>query len=160
MSKAMKKLIFTLSLIMLTFIATNAQNPDNPPVNPNAPEIKFDDVTHDYGTIIQDANGDCEFKFINTGKEPLIITSVTSSCGCTTPYWSKEPILPNKGDVIKVHYATNRVGVISKQITVISNAKNSPTILNIKGNVLQKPVENIPEKPKTTNGSPVNNSVK
>jgi hypothetical protein len=149
----MKKIILSLGLIMLTFFATKAQNPTNPPVNPNAPEIKFENLIYDYGTIMQDANGDCEFKFKNVGKEPLILTSVTSSCGCTTPSWPKEPILPGKTEIIKVHYATNRIGVISKQITVISNAVNTPVILNIKGNVLQKPVENIPEKPINPNGT-------
>lgn len=149
----MKKIILTLGLFVLTLIAIKAQNPSTQPDNPNAPEIKFDNIVHDYGTIMQDANGDCEFKFENVGKEPLILTSVTSSCGCTTPYWSKEPILPGKEDIIKVHYNTNRVGVISKQITVISNAKNSPVVLNIKGNVLAKPVENVPEKPVNPNGS-------
>lgn len=144
-----------MGLFILTIIAVKAQNPSNPPVNPNAPEIKFENLVYDYGTIVQDANGDCEFKFTNTGKEPLILTSVTSSCGCTTPYWSKEPILPNKSDVIKVHYATNRIGVIAKQITVISNASNSTVTLNIKGNVLAKPVENVPEKPTNPNGTPV-----
>ena len=151
----MKKMIFALSLILVTFLVVKAQNTSNPPVNPNAPEIKFDSLVHDYGTIMQDANGDCEFKFKNIGKEPLILTSVTASCGCTTPYWSKEPILPGKTEVIKVHYATNRIGIISKQITVISNAKNSPVILNIKGNVLQKPVDNAPDKPINPNGTPI-----
>lgn len=148
--------MFTMGLIMMTFLSIKAQNPTNPPVNPNAPEIKFESLIYDYGTIVQDANGDCEFKFKNVGKEPLILTNVTASCGCTTPYWSKEPILPDKSEVIKVHYATNRLGVISKQITVVSNAKNSPVILNIKGNVLQKPVDNIPDKPINPNGTPVN----
>jgi len=152
----MKTIIYTLSLVIFSILSANSQNPSNPPANPNAPEIKFESNVYDYGTIMQDGNGDCEFKFKNTGKEPLILTSVTSSCGCTTPYWSKEPILPGKGDVIKVHYATNRIGIISKQITVISNASNSPVVLSIKGNVLQKPVENIPEKPNNTNGTPVN----
>lgn len=149
----MKKIILTFSLLITILIAINAQNPTISPDNPNAPEIKFENLIHDYGTINQDANGDCEFKFKNVGKEPLILSSVTSSCGCTTPYWSKEPILPGKEDIIKVHYNTNKIGVISKQITVISNAKNSPVVLNIKGNILQKQVENVPEKPVNPNGN-------
>ncbi|OIP03935.1 MAG: hypothetical protein AUJ97_03560 [Bacteroidetes bacterium CG2_30_32_10] len=149
----MKKIILSVGLMMLVIFAVKAQNPTTPPVNPNAPEIKFESLVHDYGTIVQDANGDCEFKFTNVGKEPLILTSITSSCGCTTPYWSKEPILPNKTEIIKVHYATNRVGVISKQVTVISNAKNSPVVLSIKGNVLAKPINNVPENPTNPNGT-------
>ena len=54
--------------------------------NPNAPIIKFDKMEHDYGTIEQNADGNCEFKFTNEGKEPLILSNVRSSCGCTVPH--------------------------------------------------------------------------
>ncbi len=47
--------------------------------NPNAPVIEFDKLVHDYGTIAQNANGNCTFKFVNTGKEPLILSNVRSS---------------------------------------------------------------------------------
>lgn len=47
--------------------------------NPNAPDIKFDKMVHDYGTIAQNADGNCVFKFVNTGKEPLILSNVRSS---------------------------------------------------------------------------------
>jgi hypothetical protein len=156
----MKRSFIILTGIMMFCILGFAQNTNKPPVNPNAPEMKFDSLTHDYGTIMEDANGDCEFKFKNIGEEPLIITSVTSSCGCTTPYWCKEPILPGKTDVIKVHYSTNKIGVISKQITVISNAKNSPVVLNIKGNVLKKPIVNAPDKITNPTNTPINTNNK
>src|SRR5262249_50872310 len=57
--------------------------------NPNAPEITFETDLHDYGTIKQGADGGCEFKFTNTGKEPLIISNAVGSCGCTVPTWPK-----------------------------------------------------------------------
>ena len=122
------------------------------PPNPNAPEIKFVTDTHDYGTITKGANGDCSFAFNNTGKEPLILSNVKSSCGCTTPSWTKDPVLPGKTGKIDVHYDTNRLGQISKSITVTSNAKTATVILMIKGNVIDNPSEITPDKP-------VNNSV-
>ena len=104
--------------------------------NPNAPIIKFAKMEHDYGTIEQNADGNCEFKFTNEGKEPLILSNVRSSCGCTVPTWPRQPILPGQSDVIQVKYDTKRVGLISKTITVYSNAKEAQVTLKIKGNVL------------------------
>ena len=47
--------------------------------NPNAPVIVFDKMVHDYGTLAYNADGNCEFKFTNTGKEPLILSKVKAS---------------------------------------------------------------------------------
>ena len=100
--------------------------------------IVFDKTVHDYGTIVQNADGNCEFKFTNKGKEPLILSNVSSSCGCTVPVWPREPVAPGKSASIKVKYDTNRVGLINKSITVSSNAANNPVVLQIKGNVTPK----------------------
>ena len=58
-------------------VEANQSNPQTN--NPNAPVIKFDKMVHDYGTIVQNADGNCEFKFINAGKEPLILSNVRAS---------------------------------------------------------------------------------
>ena len=100
--------------------------------------IVFANTVHDYGTIVQGADGNCEFKFTNKGKEPLVLSNVSSSCGCTVPTWPREPIAPGKSASIKVKYDTNRVGLINKSITVSSNASNNPVVLQIKGNVTPK----------------------
>lgn len=103
--------------------------------NPNAPEITFETDLHDYGTIKQGADGGCEFKFTNTGKEPLIISNAVGSCGCTVPTWPKEPILKGQSSVVKVHYDTKRVGGFTKNVTITSNAKSATKVLTIKGTV-------------------------
>jgi hypothetical protein len=110
------------------------------------PVIKFNVVVHDYGTIYQGADGNCNFSFKNEGDEPLILSNVRSSCGCTVPSWPKDPILPGQTSSIKVTYDTKRLGTISKQITVSSNATEPSLVLNIKGNVIAKPNEILPEK--------------
>lgn len=159
----MKK-ITSIVMLSLIFIAVSGNiqaqkatpatsTPTASKPNPKAPVIKFEKLVHDYGTIQQDANGECEFKFKNTGKEPLILSNVVSSCGCTVPSWPKEPILPGKSASIKVKYDTKRIGTISKTITVMSNATEDRVILSIKGNILAKPAETLPEKAK----SPVTN---
>lgn len=130
----MKKLMITMSLMIFAVIALNAQTA----TNNDGPEIKFDKLEHDYGTITQGGDGNCVFKFKNIGNEVLVISDVRKSCGCTTPTWNKEPILPGQSGVIKVGYNTNNIGQFSKNVTVLSNAITATVVLVIKGNVVAK----------------------
>lgn len=150
----MKKLVFLISVLVMMAGVAMAQEEK---VSENGPEIQFEKLVHDYGEVQYNGNGECEFRFTNTGNEPLILQKPKSSCGCTVPTWPKEPILPGESDVIKVTYKTTKVGSINKSITVTSNAKtNATVILRIKGNVLPQPTETLPEKD-FGQGSPVNN---
>lgn len=124
--------------------------------NPNAPVVTFDKLVHDYGDIDQNADGRCEFKFTNDGKEPLILSNVRSSCGCTVPEWPRQPILPGQSEIIKVKYDTKRVGMINKSISVYSNASESPITLRIKGKVNSASATQLPEKNVDASSSPVN----
>jgi hypothetical protein len=146
-------------LLVLTFNSNAQETPA--PVSPNAPEITFEKDVHDYGKIKQGADGNCEFKFKNTGKEPLIISTAKGSCGCTVPSWPKEPIKPGDSGVIKVSYDTKRAGPISKSVTITSNAKTATKVLQIKGSVEAAPQapagETMPFK-KPTDGTPLENN--
>ena len=152
----MKKVIFLFGIMLLMVGAAKAQDAKTP----KGPEIEFEKIVHDYGDVPFNGNGECEFRFTNTGNEPLLIQKPKSSCGCTIPSWPQEPILPGESDVIKVTYRTNRAGIINKTVTVTSNAlKNSTVVLRIKGRVLDQPTEVLPEKTGSFgNGSPVNNN--
>ncbi|MFN2396879.1 MAG: DUF1573 domain-containing protein [Bacteroidales bacterium] len=130
----MKKALFLLSLLGLMSIGLHAQ--ENPVAKTDS--IVFDKMVHDYGTIEQGGDGNCEFTFTNTGKEPLVLTAVRASCGCTLPEWPKEPIASGETGVIKVKYDTRRIGTINKVIRVSSNAVNSNLVLRITGNVVAK----------------------
>ena len=116
-------------------------------------EFKDKDNTVDYGTVNkEDDNGIRSFEFTNTGDEPLIITNVQSTCGCTVPSKPTEPILPGKTGKIDVKYNMN-TGPIRKTITVESNAINveeGRVAIKIKGDVIVKPVVNLLEKKKTS----------
>lgn len=107
-------------------------------------EITFESLEYDYGNIYKGDNGECTFKFKNTGKAPLTITNCRASCGCTVPSWPKDPIAPGKTAVIKVKYDTNRIGTINKSITVSSDAVNNSVVLHIKGHISEKPAESVP----------------
>jgi len=152
----MQKVIFSFVLLIFAAFTMQAQDAQPVPADPNAPEISFDKTVHDYGTIVQGSDGTCEFKFTNTGKEPLILQKPQSSCGCTVPTWPQEPILPGKSDVIKVTYATHNVGPINKTVTVNSNAKTARVVLSIKGNVVAKPADKVPEKTNDNSATPIN----
>ena len=97
----------------------------------------FENETIDYGSIPHNANGDREFVLTNNGNKPLKIESTQGSCGCTVPQKPEGDIAPGAKGVIKVHYATDRVGQFTKTVTVKSNAVGQETkVLTIKGNVL------------------------
>ena len=136
----MKKTILSIGLMLCVAIGAKAQETTTPnPVNPNAPKFKFESELVDYGTIEHNADGNREFKFTNVGKEPLIISNAVGSCGCTTPQWPKEPIAPGKSGVIKVHYATDRVGHFEKTVTLTSNAETPSKVIKIQGTVKPDP---------------------
>jgi hypothetical protein len=112
--------------------------------------IKFEKTTHDFGTVKEEGSITYEFKFTNTGTVPLVISNVRASCGCTTPGWTKEAILPGKTGVVTAQYNTvNRPGAFNKNLTVTANTEPAMTMLYITGNVTPKvktPEELYPKK--------------
>lgn len=122
----MKKIVLVLFVSLLGFSMT-AQDA--------AAKIEFKTETVDYGEITKGSDGIRVFEFTNTGNAPLIISKVSSSCGCTIPKKPEDPILPGKTGEIQVKYDTNRVGPIRKAITVISNADTPTIVLKIKGEI-------------------------
>ncbi len=141
----MKKLFALVATFLGLSVGLNAQESVIPSMDPNAPEMKFETEVIDYGVVDYDANGLREFKFTNTGKSPLTITSVQGECGCTAttidgkPGWPQEPILPGKSGVIKVKYDTKREGRFEKNVTITSNAKYASKKVKIKGEIKAKP---------------------
>lgn len=132
----MKKLFLLSLFVSMAMTVVNAQDVQNNDTPQNGPKIEFTELEHNYGTIQKGGDGNCEFTFTNQGNEPLILSNVRASCGCTTPSWTKEPIMPGKTGTIKVRYNTNNVGGFTKTITVTSNAVDSPRVtLKIKGKV-------------------------
>ncbi len=111
--------------------------------------MEFVETDHDFGEIKEvDGPATYEFVFENTGNQPIIISRVKASCGCTTPGWSKEPVLPGEKGFIKAQYnPRNRPGTFRKTLTVTSNADPSVLYLYIKGKVIPRiktPEERMP----------------
>ncbi len=127
----MKFLFNIILLITLISFGANAQN--------NGAIFKFQEETHDFGNVLEGPAAVYNFEFTNSGNEPLVIQNCSASCGCTTPSWSKDPIMPGGKGKITVSYDTkNRVGSISKTVYIQSNAVSSKERfeLFIKGNVV------------------------
>ena len=134
----MKKLL--VALLVAAAGSVSAQDkgavPAPAPENKNAPEFKFDVEEYNFGTVKQGESVTYEFNFTNTGKEPLIITNASGSCGCTVPEWPKEPLKKGEKSNIKVTFnSTGKFGMQDKTVTINSNAKGGPVVLHLKGNV-------------------------
>jgi len=129
----MKKIVLSLILFGFFFAGTiYAQS--NLDKSNDSTEIIFNELDHNFGNINYKSEGTFEFVFKNTGKDPLVLSNVRSSCGCTVPEWPREPILKGDKGKIRVSYNTRITGSFSKSITVYSNA-GDPILLNIKGKV-------------------------
>lgn len=123
--KLMKNLFSTLVAVFAFAVATQAQG-----------VLKFGKETHDFGKLAEGPVATYSFEVTNVGNAPVIISNAQPSCGCTTPEYSKDPIMPGAKSVIKVGYNTpGRPGTFIKTITVTSNAENSNVVLTIKGEV-------------------------
>ena len=133
----MKKFALICLFASMAFGMANAQN-EKKDVPANGAKIRFLETEHNYGTIQKGGDGNCVFTFTNTGDEPLILSSVRASCGCTTPKWTQKPVMPGKTGEIGVRYNTNNVGGFTKTVTITSNAVNEArVVVKIKGNVVQ-----------------------
>jgi len=131
-------LIGLIALISISYSAFGQDEINTNKDDKNLPEIYFEKTVHDYGVLKYDGDGTCEFTFKNIGKEPLLLTQVQASCGCTTPTWPKEPIKPGDKGTIVVKYNTKIPNAFTKSIRVYSNAKTGLVSLTIKGTVENK----------------------
>jgi Protein of unknown function (DUF1573) len=117
-------------------------------VRENGPVMTFDHLEHNFGNIKQGESVTHEFRFKNTGKEPLIINNAVGSCGCTVPEWPKEPIAPGREGIIKVTFnSAGKANVQDKQVTITYDTDKS-IVLHMKGTV------DVPATPATGTATP------
>lgn len=110
--------------------------------NQSGAQIQFLSLIYDYGVVKRGGDGRGSFKYINTGTQPLLISSVKSSCGCLVPNWNRNPVNPGDTGIISCRYDTKRIGSINKSLTVVSNSVQHPRqVLRIKGMIYKDLVE-------------------
>jgi hypothetical protein len=151
----MKKLFLSLAVAGLLFTACNqgskekVQNPADSTAAAgtgeaavdatNAPVIKLEKDTYDFGKIKEGEKVTYAFKFTNSGKSPLIIKDAVATCGCTTPEWPKAPVQPGGSGEIKVTFnSAAKMGLQDKQITVTANTNPAQTMMHLIGEVTGK----------------------
>lgn len=98
---------------------------------------------YDFGKIPQSKPVYHEFEIMNEGKEPIQLNTVTATCGCTTPEWSKEPIAPGSSAKIKVGFNAAAEGPFEKYVNITYNTDKT-TVFTIKGNVWKAPAGSAP----------------
>ena len=116
--------------------ATKPTAPSPPALVTPTTSISFAEMTYDFGDIDQNSENHMTFAFTNTGDKPLILETVTGSCGCTVPEFPKEPIMPGESNEIKVVYKPGKQkGLQNKLVTVIANTEPKDARLSITANV-------------------------
>ncbi len=139
----MKKVLSIFAFVAIA-AAAHAQSVAAP-VSATAPEFQFVSEVYDFGNIPQGVPAEARFEFINAGKEPLIITDVQKTCGCTKTEWSKEPIAPGQKGWIVAEYNAANEGAFTKAITVMSNTKTPAMKLTFKGTVVKDAAGSVPQ---------------
>ena len=124
----MKHIILIVSLLMGVTLGVQAQ-----------PKALFDKTTHEFGTILWKNPVTATFKITNKGDKPLVISNVTTSCGCTVADWTKEPIAPGKTGIVSSTFDAKAIGRFQKSVGIYCNASNKPIYLAIRGEVTADP---------------------
>ncbi len=123
----MKK-VLTL-ILMLATVTVFAQT--------EVKDIKFSESVYKFGKIKHNVPATHIFTVTNTGDKPLIIEFANASCGCTTPEYSKDPIMKGKTATIKVTYNAANMGAFKKDVTVKFASAQQPVVLSIEGEVVE-----------------------
>jgi hypothetical protein len=136
----MKKLVLLIGAVFFLCLGSIAQSASTQVKEKvDGPVLTFEKNTHDFGDINHGDKVEQMFKFTNTGTEPLIITNIQVTCGCTAPEWPREPIMPGGTGKIKVVFnSTGKHGRQDKTVTVVSNAANDDNKIRFTTNVLSK----------------------
>jgi hypothetical protein len=135
----MKHLFFSLIAAGMLFSACNnagSATAGNTTSNAeNAPVMKFEKESHDFGKLAVGNKVSYDFKFTNTGKSPLIITDGFASCGCTKPTWPTTPIKPGDNGIIHVTFDSKgkSPGLQDKLITITANTAPAQNVVHLIG---------------------------
>ncbi len=155
----MKVVVIIFSLFLLFFTTScNNQTKDNQeddnlistdvienPITENdtaldqskLPQFKFEEISYDFGVLVEGEKVAHTFKYKNVGKSDLIISSVSTTCGCTVPNYSKEPIKPGEEAELEVVFnSSGKQGMQHKTITILANTQPNRTYLEIMAEVI------------------------
>ncbi len=99
-------------------------------------DVKFNESVYKFGKIKHNIPATHVFTFTNTSSKPVVIEFANAECGCTTPEYSKDPILKGKSSTIKVTYNAANLGAFKKNVNVKFAHAQQPIVLTIEGDVV------------------------
>lgn len=104
------------------------------------PQIAFENDTYkyDFGKVARGESVSHVFRFRNTGDAPLVILDVATSCGCTTPEYTREPVLPGRYGQVKITFNGEGYERFTKSVTLSLNTRKGREILYITGRIVDK----------------------
>ncbi len=109
------------------------------------PEVTFDKTLHDFGEIENGTPVETTFNYTNTGKSPLVVTDIKSTCGCTVPQgWSKEPLMPGESSQFTVKFNGKGANKVSKTVTLTTNSEKGREQVRITAFVKPDPTAAVP----------------
>ena len=109
------------------------------------PKINFDKTSHDFGEIDNGTAVETVFSYTNSGRSPLVVTDIKSSCGCTVPQgWSKEPLMPGESSQFTVKFNGKGANKVSKTITLTTNTESGREQVRISAFVKPDPNATVP----------------
>ncbi len=106
--------------------------------------ISLKETEFDFGKIPQGKPVTHIFEFTNRGANSVSLDNVQASCGCTTPDWNKDVVVPGASSKITVGYNAQNEGPFAKPVTITYNGNQVKQII-IKGEVWKTPVTSAPE---------------
>ena len=137
----MKKLFLSLIAagVLMSACNQNGSSTANNGTSGNAsdaPVMKLEKDTNDFGKIRSGDKVTYDFKFTNTGKSPLIITDAVATCGCTKPEWPTTPVKPGDSGAIHVTFnSVGKMGLQDKMITITANTNPAQSMVHLIGEV-------------------------
>lgn len=129
MRYALHVLLLTISLVCGAVPAAAQQR-----------QVVFEEPTWNFGDV-QESGGSVEhtFVFTNVSDKPVVIVDVSTGCGCTTPTYSRKPVLAGqKGEIVVAFDPVNRPGHFAKGVSVMTSASTEPVQLQVTGNVVPR----------------------
>jgi outer membrane murein-binding lipoprotein Lpp len=101
--------------------------------------FQFEEMEYDFGNINEGQVVEHIFSFTNNGQAPLVISNITASCGCTSPDWTKTPVMPGDEGFVKVVFnSAAKSGAQAPTVTIQANTNPTVTRLSMRGSVTPK----------------------
>ena len=95
-------------------------------------------VEHDFGDLQKDKPVEHFFKFKNISGEPITIDNIRTTCGCTAPDWSLDPVEADSTNQLRIEFNAAKPGYFRKRIKVFFSSQRKAEILYVEGFVLEE----------------------